>query len=123
MDLNDYLLKNSKDDQISSIVKSLADAAIRISNTIRSLKPYESISKSDTKLNYDGDIQKPLDIISDEIILNFLKTSPAAGYASEEQEGYIDFKNNNNFIVFADPLDGSSNILSLIHISEPTRPY
>ena len=110
MDLNNYLLKNSKEDQISSIVKSLADAAIRISNTIRSIKPYESISKSDTKLNSDGDIQKPLDIISDEIILNFLKKSPAAGYASEEQEGYIDFKNNNNFIVFADPLDGSSNI-------------
>jgi len=110
MDLNNYLLKNSKEDQISLIVKSLADAAIKISNTIRSLKPYESISKSDTKLNADGDIQKPLDIISDEIILNFLKKSPAAGYASEEQEGYIDLKNNNNFIVFADPLDGSSNI-------------
>ena len=39
-----------------------------------------------------------------------MKKSPAAGYASEEQEGHIDFKNNNNFIVFADPLDGSSNI-------------
>ncbi len=110
MDLDNYLLKNSKEDQISSIVKSLANAAIKISNIIRSLKPYESISKSDTKLNADGDIQKPLDIISDEIILNFLKKSPAAGYASEEQEGYIDLKNNNNFIVFADPLDGSSNI-------------
>ena len=110
MDLDNYLLKNSKENEISSIIKSLANAAIKISNTVRSLKPYESISKSVTKLNADGDIQKPLDIISDEIILNFLKKSPAAGYASEEQEGYIDFKNNNNFIVFADPLDGSSNI-------------
>ena len=43
-------------------------------------------------------------------MIRFLKKSPAAGYASEEQEGHIDFKNNNNFIVFADPLDGSSNI-------------
>jgi len=61
-------------------------------------------------LNSDGDIQKPLDIISDEILISFLEQSPAAAYASEEQEGCIDFKNNNNFIVFADPLDGSSNI-------------
>ena len=105
MDLNNYLLKNSKEEEISSIVKSLANAAIKISTTIRSIKSQESIS-NDTKLNSDGDMQKPLDIISDEILINFLKKSPAAGYASEEQEGYIDFKKKNNFIVFADPLDG-----------------
>ena len=110
MDLENYLLKNSKEEEISLIVKSLGDAAIKISNTIRSIKPQESISNNDRKLNSDGDIQKPLDIISDEILISFLEKSPAAGYASEEQEGFIDFKNNNNFIVFADPLDGSSNI-------------
>ena len=110
MDLNNYLLKNSKEEEISSIIKSLANAAIRISATIRSIKPQKSISNDDKKLNSDGDIQKPLDIISDEILISFLEKSPAAGYASEEQEEYIDFKNNNNFIVFADPLDGSSNI-------------
>ena len=110
MDLENYLLKNSKEEEISLIVKSLGDAAIKISNTIRSIKPQESISNNDRKLNSDGDIQKPLDIISDEILISFLEKSPAAGYASEEQEGCIDFKNNNNFIVFADPLDGSSNI-------------
>ena len=110
MDLENYLLRNSKEEEISLIVKSLADAAIKISNTIKSIKPQENISNNDRKLNSDGDIQKPLDIISDEILIRFLEKSPAAGYASEEQEGYIDFKNNNNFIVLADPLDGSSNI-------------
>jgi fructose-1,6-bisphosphatase I len=48
--------------------------------------------------------------LSDEVLIDFLKKSPVSGYASEEQDGFIDFKNNNNFIVFADPLDGSSNI-------------
>ena len=65
MDLENYLLKNSKEEEISLIVKSLGDAAIKISNTIRSIKPQESISNNDRKLNSDGDIQKPLDIISD----------------------------------------------------------
>ena len=110
MDLDNYLTKNSKEEEISSIIKSLSNAAIRISTTIRTIKPQKSILNNDTKLNSDGDIQKPLDIISDEILISFLERSPAAGYTSEEQEGYIDFKNNNNFIVFADPLDGSSNI-------------
>ena len=110
MDLDNYLLKNSKEEEISSIVKSLANAAIIISSSIRGIKQLKTVSNNDTKLNSDGDIQKPLDIISDEILISSLKKSPVAGYASEEQEGYVDFKNNNNFIVFADPLDGSSNI-------------
>ena len=110
MDLDNYLLKNSKENEISSIIKSLANAAIKISTSIRNIKAEKIVSNNDKKINSDGDIQKPLDIISDEILISFLKTSPAAGYASEEQEGHIDFKNNNNFIVFADPLDGSSNI-------------
>ena len=110
MDLDNYLLKNSKENEISSIIKSLANAAIKISTSIRNIKAEKIDSNNDKKINSDGDIQKPLDIISDEILISFLKKSPAAGYASEEQEGHIDFKNNNNFIVFADPLDGSSNI-------------
>ena len=73
MDLENYLLKNSKEEEISLIVKSLGDAAIEISNTIRSIKPQESISNNDRKLNSDGDIQKPLDIISDEILVRFLE--------------------------------------------------
>ena len=110
MDLDNYLLKNSKENEISSIIKSLANAAIKISTRIRNIKAEKIDSNNDKKINSDGDIQKPLDIISDEILISFLKKSPAAGYASEEQEGHIDFKNNNNFIVLADPLDGSSNI-------------
>ena len=110
MDLDNYLLKNSKENEISSIIKSLANDAIKISTSIRNIKAEKIDSNNDKKINSDGDIQKPLDIISDEILISFLKKSPAAGYASEEQEGHIDFKNNNNFIVLADPLDGSSNI-------------
>ena len=110
MDLDNYLLKNSKENEISSIIKSLANAAIKISTSIRNIKAEKIDANNDKKINSDGDIQKPLDIISDEILISFLKKSPAAGYASEEQEGHIDFKNDNNFIVLADPLDGSSNI-------------
>jgi fructose-1,6-bisphosphatase I len=39
-----------------------------------------------------------------------MRNAPVSGYASEEQEGFVDLKNNHDLIVFADPLDGSSNI-------------
>ena len=66
MDLDNYLLKNSKENEISSIIKSLANAAIKISTSIRNIKA-EKIDSNNDKKNSDGDIQKPLDIISDEI--------------------------------------------------------
>ena len=107
--LKEYLIDNCENEQLVIIIDNLADAAILISKTIKTIN---KISHSENKksINVDGDLQKPLDIKSDEIIIDYLKKSPVAGYASEEQEGFIDFKNNNEFIVFADPLDGSSNI-------------
>lgn len=110
MYLAEYLSKFCEEKDIRFIIKNLSQAAIKISKVIRSVDNAVNVNnKSETK-NIDGDIQKPLDILSDEILLEFLKKSPASAYASEEQEGFVDFKNNNEYIVFADPLDGSSNI-------------
>ena len=110
MYLDDYLSKYCEEQKISSIIMSLSKAALKISDTIKSMQIKDNTFKDVKKVNVDGDIQKPLDILSDEILIDFLKTSPVSGYASEEQDGFIDFKNDQNFIVFADPLDGSSNI-------------
>ena len=107
--LKEYLIDNCENEQLVTIIDNLADAAILISKTIKTMNKI-SYSENKKSINVDGDLQKPLDIKSDEIIIDYLKKSPVAGYASEEQEGFIDFKNNNEFIVFADPLDGSSNI-------------
>ena len=110
MYLNNYLSKYCNENDLSLIITSLANAAIEISKTIRNIKKVNNNFSTSKTLNKDGDVQKPLDITADEVLIDFLKKSPVSGYASEEQEGFIDFKNNNNFIVFADPLDGSSNI-------------
>ena len=108
--LKEYLIDNCENEQLAIIINNLADAAISISNTIKTINKISQTEVDKKSINVDGDLQKPLDIKSDEIIIDYLKKSPVAGYASEEQEGFIDFKNNNEFIVFADPLDGSSNI-------------
>ena len=108
--LKEYLINNCENEQLAIIINNLADAAILISKTIKTINKISQSEVNKKSINVDGDLQKPLDIKSDEIIIDYLKKSPVAGYASEEQEGFIDFKNNNEFIVFADPLDGSSNI-------------
>ena len=108
--LKEYLTDNCENEQLAIIINNLADAAILISKTIKTINKINHSEVNKKSINVDGDLQKPLDIKSDEIIIDYLKKSPVAGYASEEQEGFIDFKNNNEFIVFADPLDGSSNI-------------
>ena len=108
--LKEYLIDNCENEQLAIIINNLADAAILISKTIKTINKISQTEVNKKSINVDGDLQKPLDIKSDEIIIDYLKKSPVAGYASEEQEGFIDFKNNNEFIVFADPLDGSSNI-------------
>ena len=108
--LKEYLIDNCENDQLATIIDNLANAAILISKTIKTINKISHSEVNKKSINVDGDLQKPLDIKSDEIIIDYLKKSPVAGYASEEQEGFIDFKNNNEFIVFADPLDGSSNI-------------
>lgn len=108
--LKEYLIDNCENEQLATIIDNLADAAILISKTIKTINKISQSEVNKKSINVDGDLQKPLDIKSDEIIIDYLKKSPVAGYASEEQEGFIDFKNNNEFIVFADPLDGSSNI-------------
>ena len=108
--LKEYLIDNCENEQLAVIIENLADAAIIISKTIKTINKISHSEVNKKSINVDGDLQKPLDIKSDEIIIDYLKKSPVAGYASEEQEGFIDFKNNNEFIVFADPLDGSSNI-------------
>ena len=110
MYLSAYLSEYCKDTNLNKVIINLSNAAIQISKIIRNLNnDINNRGESDTK-NFDGDVQKPLDILSDEILMQYMSNAPVSGYASEEQEGFVDLKNNHSFIVIADPLDGSSNI-------------
>ena len=110
MYLSAYLSEYCKESNLNKVIINLSSAAIQISKIIRNLNnDMNNKGISDTK-NLDGDIQKPLDILSDEILMQYMSNAPVSGYASEEQEGFVDLKNNHDLIVIADPLDGSSNI-------------
>ena len=89
----------------------MSNACVNISDIIT----HNGISnkKLDEKLesiNSDGDNQKRLDVIANEIILENLQKTSIYAYLSEENENPIFINNNGKSILSCDPLDGSSNI-------------
>ncbi|MBT4019247.1 MAG: class 1 fructose-bisphosphatase [Alphaproteobacteria bacterium] len=60
--------------------------------------------------NEDGDVQKPLDIKANDLIIELLKEQPVAWLASEELAQIHEMNSNGTLAVAMDPLDGSSNV-------------
>lgn len=64
----------------------------------------------DEGVNSDGDGQKTLDVIADNLFMSGLRTAGVRHYASEEQDEVVTLDPEGAFAVAIDPLDGSSNI-------------
>ena len=114
MDLKTFLEKNYSIDSLNKVILDISNAAIKISNSIRN--NYKLESKKETSQNADGDKQKPLDIFADECVFESINNSSVAAYCSEEQDGMTTIDKNGKYLIFCDPLDGSSNIGNNISI-------
>ncbi len=114
MDLKTFLEKNYSIDSLNKVILDLSNAAIKISNSIRN--NYKLENKKATSQNADGDKQKPLDIFADKCVFESLNNSSVAAYCSEEQDGMTTIDKNGKYLIFCDPLDGSSNIGNNISI-------
>ena len=92
-------------------VIALAMAAANIATVIRFRDADAALGAVSGSANVDGDDQKALDIIADEMIQNALSEVKAvASYLSEEQDAAVQMHDDGTVIVASDPLDGSSNI-------------
>ncbi|MCW8843035.1 MAG: class 1 fructose-bisphosphatase [Rhodobacteraceae bacterium] len=60
--------------------------------------------------NADGDDQKALDVIADEMFAAALAKTSTRFWASEERDEVIELNPEGQYVVAMDPLDGSSNI-------------
>ena len=114
MDLKTFLEKNYSIDSLNKVILDISNAAIKISNSIRN--NYKLENKKETSQNADGDNQKPLDIFADECVFESINNSSVAAYCSEEQDGMTTINKNGKYLIFCDPLDGSSNIGNNISI-------
>ena len=106
-DLGSYLAARTNS-PLAKVILSLAGAASAIAAEIR--MPATALDAAAGAVNADGDTQKKLDVIADEIVLDALHGTGAAAYLSEEREEAIPLDPDGGLIIACDPLDGSSNI-------------
>ena len=106
-DLGSYLAKHAEP-AVAGIILALAGAASAIAAEIR--MPATSLDEAAGAVNADGDTQKKLDVIADDIVLEALAGTGVASYLSEERDAAVPVDPEGAMIVACDPLDGSSNI-------------
>ena len=106
-DLGSYLAKHAEP-AVAGIILALAGAASAIAAEIR--MPATSLDEAAGAVNADGDTQKKLDVIADDIVLEALAGTGVASYLSEERDVAVPVAPEGAMIVACDPLDGSSNI-------------
>jgi len=106
-DLGTYLAARAEA-PVAGAILALAGAAAAIAAEIR--RPATTLDAAAGAVNADGDTQKKLDVIADEIVLDALRGTGAAAYLSEERDAAVPLDPDGGLIIACDPLDGSSNI-------------
>jgi len=103
-------LKNiTNDPAVDKVLTALCSSAIKLNKEI-SLSDSGGGHRVLVGLNSDGDSQKQLDVIADDIFYKSLEAAGVGFYASEEREAIEMLNKAGNLGVAIDPLDGSSNI-------------
>ena len=94
---------------VSRTIESVAEACIEISALVArgQLAGELGAEKGD---NMDGDTQKALDLIANDLIIEALHHAPVSCLVSEELEEPCSINKGAPLFVATDPLDGSSNI-------------
>jgi len=107
------LLATIADDRpaLAGAVGALAGVAADLAATINLPDVSQSLGAVRGSANADGDAQKQLDVLADEMITSALAgVDGVAAYLSEERDSAIPLHDGGDVIVASDPLDGSSNI-------------
>jgi len=110
--------RNPELDDIQPILNSIETSCNNINKLMRSISETKLFNNED-KYNIQGENQKKLDILSNNIMKNALSVSGHVKYIISEEEdkpffcsSIIECSKNGKYCVVFDPLDGSSNIES-----------
>jgi fructose-1,6-bisphosphatase I len=114
--LNDHKSNSPLHGAAVDAILALASAVTEISHLIRDPAASAQFGAVRGSANADGDSQKALDVICDELVTAALSKADVAIYLSEEQDDPVPLVADGAVIVACDPLDGSSNIDTNISI-------
>ena len=96
---------------VAGAVAALATVAVELSTLIRNAESTAQLGAVRGSANADGDDQKKLDVLADEMIASALANcAGVAAYLSEERDSAMGLDDGGDVIVASDPLDGSTNI-------------
>lgn len=117
INLHKYLEKenilNNISHSLCSLIENIAESC-KIINSYIKKNSINNLFNLTSNKNSGGDLQNKLDIISNNILINFNKCNKnLVGIASEEIDTFITINNNysnGKYLIIFDPLDGSSNI-------------
>lgn len=108
--LPEHLQQNQLPEALGSVLLSVVSACTEINAKVR-LGALAGVLGMAGTGNIQGEDQKKLDVIANNIMIDTLKANPAvAGLASEEEDTFVSAGENGRYLVLFDPLDGSSNI-------------
>ncbi len=97
-------------ENLAALIGATADCCVDIAALLRH-GPMNDILGLAGAENVQGEDQKKLDVISNDMLKEALaKTGLVRGIASEEEEHCVGCSDDGEFLVLFDPLDGSSNI-------------
>ena len=107
--LASFLVDTTPTDLIR-LMLSIAEGTKTLSHAVRNIGVL-NLSGTTGETNVQGETVQKLDDFSNNVLMDFCKTSgECAGYLSEENEDIITLDPNGTYIVSVDPLDGSANI-------------
>jgi len=118
--LGEYIIENQQNFQYSSgelarLINSIRLAAKVVNHEIRKAGLVD-ITGAAGEINIQGEAQQKLDVYANDIFKETLiNRQIVCGIASEEEDDFVvvegsNKKNENNYVLMMDPLDGSSNI-------------
>lgn len=108
--LAQWLAAQAVDPKLASAVASMAAASAEIAAVLR-LAPISGQTGLAGQTNVQGEAQKALDVISNDIVLNHLRQNSVISIlVSEELDEAVHLNGEGPFLVATDPLDGSSNL-------------
>lgn len=109
--LHDTIKNHNLNSDLESIIITIVNTCIDISNKIR-LGALANILGKAESINVQGECQQKLDIITNDMLkANLNKNKYVSAIASEEEEEIIICnEKEDKYLILFDPLDGSSNI-------------
>ncbi len=108
--LAQWLDAETSDQAVAETILAMARAGAELAGVLREA-PIAGQTGLAGEINVQGEAQKALDVISNDIVLNHLRAVPAVSILiSEELDEAVDLSSQGAVIVATDPLDGSSNL-------------